>query len=246
MFTTPRLHPVGRAAGALIRVPARSGDEIVRDGRRLDPQMRALLTVAERVAPTKDRQVATARVDIGRSVMVGPPVPPGVHTWERDLPGPAGPIRVHFHRAATTAPGAPAICFLHGGGWAVGDLDSHDPPCRVLAQDTGAVVMAVDYRLAPEHPYPAAIDDCVAAYAWLAGHSGELGLDATRLAIMGDSAGGNLAALMARAGVPVVDRCFDDLIHGFYNIGITRPTLLAAHEINRTIAAALAGNSAPD
>ncbi|MGB4318728.1 MAG: alpha/beta hydrolase fold domain-containing protein [Candidatus Microthrix parvicella] len=227
-------------------MPARSGDEIVRDGRRLDPQMRALLTVAERVAPTKDRQVATARVDIGRSVMVGPPVPPGVHTWERDLPGPAGPIRVHFHRAATTAPGAPAICFLHGGGWAVGDLDSHDPPCRVLAQDTGAVVMAVDYRLAPEHPYPAAIDDCVAAYAWLAGHSGELGLDATRLAIMGDSAGGNLAALMARAGVPVVDRCFDDLIHGFYNIGITRPTLLAAHEINRTIAAALAGNSAPD
>lgn len=178
--------------------------------------------------------------------MVGPPVPPGVHTWERDLPGPAGPIRVHFHRAATTAPGAPAICFLHGGGWAVGDLDGHDPPCRVLAQDTGAVVMAVDYRLAPEHPYPAAIDDCVAAYAWLAGHSGELGLDATRLAIMGDSAGGNLAALMARAGVPVVDRCFDDLIHGFYNIGITRPTLLAAHEINRTIAAALAGNSAPD
>lgn len=173
-------------------------------------------------------------------------MPPGVHTWERDLPGPAGPIRVHFHRAATTAPGAPAICFLHGGGWAVGDLDSHDPPCRVLAQDTGAVVMAVDYRLAPEHPYPAAIDDCVAAYAWLAGHSGELGLDATRLAIMGDSAGGNLAALMARAGVPVVDRCFDDLIHGFYNIGITRPTLLAAHEINRTIAAALAGNSAPD
>lgn len=108
------------------------------------------------------------------------------------------------------------------------------------------MVMAVDYRLAPEHPYPAAIDHCVAAYAWLAGHSGELGLDATRLAIMGDSAGGNLAALMARAGVPVVDRCFDDLIHGFYNIGITRPTLLAAHEINRTIAAALAGNSAPD
>lgn len=233
------------AAGALIRVLARSGDEIVRDGRRLDPQMRALLTVAERVAPTKDRQVARARVDIGRSVMVGPPVPPGVHTWERDLPGPAGPIRVHFHRAATTAPGAPAICFLHGGGWAVGDLDSHDPPCRVLAQDTGAVVMAVDYRLAPEHPYPAAIDDCVAAYA--AGRSlGRAGPGRHPAGDHGDSAGGNLAALMARAGVPVVDRCFDDLIHGFYNIGITRPTLLAAHEINRTIAAALAGNSAPD
>ncbi|MFZ1637645.1 MAG: hypothetical protein WAT56_07710, partial [Candidatus Microthrix parvicella] len=93
MFTTPRLHPVGRAAGALIRVLARSGDEIVRDGRRLDPQMRALLTVAERVAPTKDRQVARARVDIGRSVMVGhrcrQACTPGSVTCQA-RPGPSG------------------------------------------------------------------------------------------------------------------------------------------------------------
>ena len=342
MTATPRLHPVGRAARVLIGLLARRGDEIVRDGRRLAPEMRAVLAVAKRVAPTNDRDVARARIDIRRSVMVGPPVPPGVHTWERDIPGPAGDVRVRvrFYRDADTEPGAPAICFFHGGGWVVGDLDSHDPPCRVLAQRTGAVVMAVDYRLAPEAPYPAAVEDCVAAYAWLTKHAGELGVDADRLAVMGDSAGGNLAALvalaardqglrapalqvliypgcdftmgqpsidtfaegfmltsesirwfrnlylpdsgawrdpavsplfadptgvapalvftagfdplrdegrayaalMAQAGVPVVDRCFDDLIHGFYNIGITRATLMAADEVNRTIAAALAGS----
>ncbi|MFZ1440893.1 MAG: alpha/beta hydrolase fold domain-containing protein, partial [Candidatus Microthrix subdominans] len=163
MTATPRLHPVGRAARVLIGLLARRGDEIVRDGRRLAPEMRAVLAVAKRVAPTNDRDIARARIDIRRSVMVGPPVPPGVHTWERDIPGPAGDVRVRFYRDADTEPGAPAICFFHGGGWVVGDLDSHDPPCRVLAQRTGAVVMAVDYRLAPEAPYPAAVEDCVAA-----------------------------------------------------------------------------------
>ena len=195
MTATPSLHPVGRAARVLIGLLARRGDEIVRDDRRLAPEMRAVLAVAKQVAPTNDRDVARARIDIRRSVMVGPPVPPGVHTWERDIPGPAGDVRVRvrFYRDADTEPGAPAICFFHGGGWVVGDLDSHDPPCRVLAQRTGAVVMAVDYRLAPEAPYPAAVEDCVAAYAWLTKHVGELGVDADRLAVMGDSAGGNLA-----------------------------------------------------
>ena len=340
MSIAPRMHPVGRVARVLIGLLARRGDEVVRDGRHLAPEMRTVLALVDRAAPREGRDVARARLDIGRSAMFGPPVPPGVHSWERDLPGPAGPLRVRFYRDARTeaSPRAAAICFFHGGGWVSGDLDSHDRPCRVLAQRTGAVVMAVDYRLAPEAPYPAGVEDCLAAYAWLVEHAGELGVDADRLAIMGDSAGGNLAALvalaardqqlrppalqvliypgcdftmsqpsidalsegfmltresmrwyrnlylpdadawsgpaasplfadptgvapalvftagfdplrdegrayaalLAQAGVPVVDRCFDDLIHGFYNIGVTRATLMAADEVNRTIAAHLA------
>ena len=121
---------------------------------------------------------------------------------DRIIPGPAGeiPLRIYRSRDATDDP-IPGFAYFHGGGWVICDLDSHDNACRRLANEVGAVVVSVDYRLAPEHPWPGAIDDTYAATCWTADHAVELGIDPSRLAVAGDSAGGNLAAvvsLMAR------------------------------------------------
>jgi len=115
---------------------------------------------------------------------------------DRELPGPAGPIPVRVYRPATAErPGV--LVWYHGGGFVIGDLETTDPTARQLAVEAGCVVVSVDYRLAPEHPFPAAADDATAALAWVAAHAEELGGDPSRLAVGGDSAGGNLAAIAA-------------------------------------------------
>lgn len=115
------------------------------------------------------------------------------------------PVRIYWPQ--TDDPTPPVVLFFHGGGWVVGDLDSYDGTAREHAVGAGAVVVSVDYRLAPEHVYPAAVDDVWAVTQWVAAHAGELGADPERLAVAGDSAGGNLAAvvaLLARdAGLPL-------------------------------------------
>jgi acetyl esterase len=119
---------------------------------------------------------------------------------DRAIAGPAGDIGVRIYTPAGKGP-FPVLVFFHGGGWVVGDLDTHDPLCRALTNAAPCVTVAVDYRLAPEDKFPAAADDCHAAARWVARHGAELGIDAARLAVGGDSAGGNLAAavsLMAR------------------------------------------------
>ena len=126
-------------------------------------------------------------------------VHPEVRSEDRVIDGPDGPIpiRVYWPPEAdgTTMP---VVVYLHGGGWSVGDLDSYDGTARMHAVGAGAVVVSVDYRLAPEHPYPAAVDDAWAATRWVGQHAAELGADPARLAVVGDSAGGNLAAVMAQ------------------------------------------------
>jgi acetyl esterase len=92
---------------------------------------------------------------------------------------------------------APCLVFFHGGGWVIGNLDSHDVVCRKLADEGQLIVISVDYRLAPEHKFPAAVDDAIAATKWIAGNARELGIDASRLSVGGDSAGGNLATVIA-------------------------------------------------
>jgi acetyl esterase len=116
-----------------------------------------------------------------------------------ELPGPAGPIAFRTYRPEAAAGAAvPTILFVHGGGWVIGDLDTHDNQARRLCRDTGAVVVSIDYRRAPEAAFPAPVDDAWAALQWVAGHAGELGGDPAALAVCGDSAGGNLAAVLAR------------------------------------------------
>ncbi|CUU18914.1 acetyl esterase [Bradyrhizobium sp. JR7.2] len=116
------------------------------------------------------------------------------------IPAPHGaiPARTHVPKEPRLQDGlSPALVFFHGGGWVIGDLDSHDVVCRQLAVEGALIVISVDYRLAPEHKFPAAADDAIAATKWIAANARELGIDAARLSIGGDSAGGNLAAVVA-------------------------------------------------
>ncbi|OBI48056.1 lipase [Mycobacterium kyorinense] len=124
-------------------------------------------------------------------------VHPKLRVDNRTIDGPGGPINVRIYWPPTDAV-SPVLMYFHGGGFVVGDLDTHDGTCRQHAVGADAVVVSVDYRLAPEHPYPAAIDDAWAATQWVAEHGDELGADATRLAVAGDSAGGTIAAVIAQ------------------------------------------------
>jgi acetyl esterase len=115
---------------------------------------------------------------------------------DRSIPGPAGAIPVRVFKPSD-APDLPVLVWFHGGGWVTGNLDTHDNVCRMLCDAASVLVVSVDYRLAPEEKFPAALDDCVAAYEWALEHAADVGGDRTRVAIGGDSAGGNLAAVVA-------------------------------------------------
>lgn len=134
---------------------------------------------------------------------VANPEPPELaEVREISIPAPHGTIPARFYKPKTLRQRdglAPVLVFFHGGGWVIGDLDSHDVVCRTLAHEGQLIVISVDYRLAPEHKFPAAIDDAVTATQWVASNAKTLGIDAARLCVGGDSAGGNLAAVVALA-----------------------------------------------
>jgi acetyl esterase len=123
---------------------------------------------------------------------------PELRVQNRTIDGPAGPINIRIYWPPTDHVAPPVVVFFHGGGFVVGDLDTHDGTCRQHAVGASAVVVSVDYRLAPEHPYPAAIDDAWAATQWVAEHGNEIDADAGRLAVAGDSAGGTISAVIAQ------------------------------------------------
>jgi acetyl esterase len=170
----------------------------------LDPQARALLDMIEQrgIPPTHTLSPEEARRFYRERRSTTQPAPPAV-AEVRDLqaPGPQGLIPVRMIRPYGAAQDAvlPALIFFHGGGWVIGDVDTHDTLCRQLANGAHCAVLSVDYRMGPEHRFPAAVDDCIAAMNWIAQEAGALGLDAARLAVGGDSAGGNLAAVAALA-----------------------------------------------
>ena len=127
------------------------------------------------------------------------PGPTTVATEDRTIPGPAGdlPVRIYTPAGGSGRP-LPVLCFLHGGGWVQGDLETHHHACLKLVDRAGCLIMAVDYRLAPEHKFPAAVEDCLAAYRWLTRNAAEIGGDPARVGVGGDSAGGNLAAVVSQ------------------------------------------------
>jgi acetyl esterase len=165
----------------------------------LRPELRALLDrqAASGRPPLHRQSVAQARAfhTEDAAALNGEPVPVAAAA-DRTVPGPGGdlPVRVYTPEGS---PPFPIVVFFHGGGWVVGTLDSYDPLCRALAAAVPAVVVSVGYRLAPEHRWPAAVEDAYAATMWASRHAAELGGAQHRLAVAGDSAGGNLAAVVA-------------------------------------------------
>ena len=174
----------------------------------IDPQIRALL---DQMAAMGMPPLSALPVEEGRKALegLGDLSGPGeevVGVEDITIPGPAGGIPARVYRPDAERP-TPLVVYYHGGGWVLGNIESHDGTCRALANRSGATVVSVDYRLAPEAPFPAAVDDSLAAARWCHAHAGELGVDAARLAVAGDSAGGNLAAvvsLLAREGGPPI------------------------------------------
>jgi acetyl esterase len=129
-----------------------------------------------------------------------PPLLKSVEPLAIEAAGAVIPARIYTPRTLRQSDGlAPCLVFFHGGGWVIGDLDTHDVACRKLADEGQLIVIAVDYRRAPEYKFPTAVDDAIAATAWIAGHAKELGIDVGRLCVGGDSAGGNLAAVVSIA-----------------------------------------------
>jgi acetyl esterase len=164
----------------------------------VDPQLQLVLDMvnAQPVQEwTKERAPEFRQMFDSMVTMLGEG-PEGIATEDLAIPGPAGDIPARIYRPDGVE--RPGICvFFHGGGFVLGNIATHDRDCRMIADQARCLVVSVDYRLAPEHPCPAAPDDCFAALQWVAEHGEELGGDTTRLAVAGDSAGGNLAAVTA-------------------------------------------------
>lgn len=167
----------------------------------LDSQARAILDLIARLGrPSYDQlgPVEARRVYRETRAALQPPPPELGVVKNLTADGPTGPIPVRLYRPlGVSDAGLPALVYFHGGGWVIGDLETHDVLCRQLAEQSGCAVVAVDYRLAPEHKFPAAVEDGCAATTWIVRHAAELGIDAARLAVGGDSAGGTLAAVVS-------------------------------------------------
>ena len=212
----------------------------------VDPQMQAVI---ERVAKSALPPYYSVSVVEARRLYketraaLSPPVPAVAAVRDLAASGPAGPIALRLYRGLGAQAGAlPALVYFHGGGWTIGDLDTHDIICRTLANNARCAVVAVDYRMGPEHKFPAAVEDCVAATRWVAEQAAALGVDAARIAVGGDSAGGNLAAVVAitlrdAGGPPLVfqalvypatDQRMDSASHSRFGEGylLTRDNML--------------------
>lgn len=188
----------------LVRLPAplarlAAGRPVRLDGQQLDVHIQLALRFQrliggfepKPVAEVRARRRADARAFHGRTIEVS-------HVDALEIPGPAGPIAARLYVPGALPRPAPLIVYYHGGGHVICDLDTHDQPCRFLANEARALVLSVDYRLGPEHRFPAAVEDSMAAFRWAHAEAERLGADPARIAVAGDSAGGNLATVVAQ------------------------------------------------
>jgi acetyl esterase len=165
----------------------------------LDPQMKIMLDVFNAAGPMflRAETAEQARAKMRALLEANPIPPPPIYRVEdRHIPGADGNVAARIYTPEATPPMG-VLVYFHGGGWVLGDLESHDRVCRALANQAGCTVVSVDYRLAPEHVFPAGAEDCYAATKWVSENAASIGGDPARLAVGGDSAGGNLAAVVA-------------------------------------------------
>ncbi len=213
MATPPRLSPqaehriVKTACGLPPRVQRRLfGPPPSLDGQTLASDVHALLKLEKMagggsvIAGMEVAEARQANREGAAAVVARPPIPMA-RVEAVEIPGPAGPLPARFYVPGRLPAGEPAplLVYYHGGGWVIGDLDTHDGVCRFLAAAASVAVLSVDYRLAPEHPLPAAVEDSLAGFAWAAANAATLGVDPARIAVGGDSAGGNLATVVSLA-----------------------------------------------
>ncbi len=200
---SPRLeHHIVRVACGLPAGAQRAifGKPPALDGLELASDIQVLLRLAQLAGSrslTHGGDPARVRAErrTEAAVTAGPPIPMA-RVEDLEMPEPAGTIPARLYVPEGGGPAArPLLVYYHGGGWVIGDLDTHDGVCRFLAANSDALVLSVEYRLAPEHPFPAAVEDAHAAFVWAAEQAAELGADPARIAVGGDSAGGNLAAV---------------------------------------------------
>ena len=192
----------------------------------LRPEIQALVDALDHAPgpPAHEVPVEEARAaHAAETERLSGPGEPVAEVRDVVVPCASGGLRLRAFRPEGEPP-LPVVAYLHGGGWVMGGLDTYDTPMRALANASGAVVAGVEYRLAPEHRFPAALDDTLTAVRWLADHSGALGGDGGRLAVAGDSAGGNLAAVAARRLRGEVELRLQALVYPVTDAGVNTPS----------------------
>lgn len=176
------------------------GRAITIDGNTLDASLQVMLASQRSMGiaglAVNDDPIVTRIANGAMTRTLDQPDVRVAETRSVTIPGPGGTIGARHYRPAGAAGSAPLLVFFHGGGFVMGDLESHDAACRLICRDAGVHVLSVDYRLAPEHPAPAAVEDAYAAYRWARENAAQLGADPRRVAVGGDSAGGCLAAVV--------------------------------------------------
>jgi acetyl esterase len=220
----------------------------------LDPLAKRLLTMMAAASPNgRSRPTADDRRQALAKLMqfARADVPPLIGT-DGSLPGPAGDIPYRLYAVSDVSqPPLPGFVFFHGGGMVSGSIETHDRICAVLAQMTGCHLVSVGYRLAPEHKFPAAIEDAIAATGWVSDHASSLGIDATRLIVGGDSAGATLAAVVCQqalrnAGPSILLQCLICPVLDFDEVSPSRRAFAENHLVDRAIIDADLADYLPD